>query len=100
MQPPAVKSATTSSLTGSLLVLRSSSFRKYLLAGIATTTGLWLFETGLFWAALLGTGSAASVGLVLGALMVPFLIILVTAGVLADRLGHKRLLFTCQMAWD
>ena len=99
MQPPAANRATTSSLAGSLLVLRSNSFRKYLLAAIATTTGLWLFETGLFWSALVSTGSAASVGLVLGALVVPFLVILVPAGVLADRWGPKRLLLTSQIAW-
>ena len=68
-------------------------------AGIATTSGLWLFETGLFWEALVKTGAATSVGILLSALVVPFLVILVPAGVLADRVGPKPLLLVSQLAW-
>ena len=70
-----------------------------MVAGIATTGGLWLFETGLFWEALVKTGAATSVGILLSALVVPFLLILVPAGVLADRVGPKPLLLVSQLAW-
>ena len=80
-------------------MLRTPAFQRYLLAGIATTTGLWLFETGLFWVALVKTGTATSVGVILSALVVPFLVVLVPAGVLTDRIGPKPLLLASQLAW-
>lgn len=82
-----------------MAVLRAPAFQRYLFAGIATTSGLWLFETGLFWVALVKTGSATSVGLILSALVLPFLIILVPAGAFADRVGPKPLLLLSQLAW-
>src|SRR5258708_14101087 len=103
MHPKAPQRASTisrtSSFSASWHVLRLRSFQRYLLACVMTTSGLWLFETGLFWVALVKTGSAASVGLVLGALVVPFLFILLPAGALADRWGPKPLLLVSQLAW-
>ncbi|HEX2647300.1 MAG TPA: MFS transporter, partial [Candidatus Dormibacteraeota bacterium] len=83
----------------SLEVLRTPAFQLFLLSTIATTTGLWFFETSLYWVALTRTGSATATGLVLTALIFPILVLVVPMGVVTDRLGDKRLLLVAQAAW-
>jgi MFS family permease len=82
-----------------MAVLRTPAFQLFLLSTIATTTGLWFFETSLYWIALTRTGSATATGLVLTALILPILILVVPMGVLTDRWGDKRLLLVSQAAW-
>ena len=83
----------------SLEVLRTPEFQLFLLSTIATTTGLWLFESSLYWVALTRTGSATATGLVLTALIFPILVLVVPMGVVTDRLGDRRLLLVAQGAW-
>jgi MFS family permease len=82
-----------------MAVLRTPAFQLFLLSTIATTTGLWFFETSLYWVALTRTGSAIATGLVLTALILPILVLVVPMGVLTDRWGDKRLLLISQAAW-
>jgi MFS family permease len=86
-------------VTSSMAVLRTPAFQLFLLATIATTTGLWFFETSLYWVALTRTGSATATGLVLAALIFPILVLVVPMGVFTDRWGDKRLLLLSQAAW-
>lgn len=83
----------------SIDVLRSRSFLLFLGSTIATTAGLWLFETTLYWTALSSTGSADATGLILTALIVPVLLFIIPMGVLTDRWGDRRLLLLSQLAW-
>jgi MFS family permease len=80
-------------------VLRTPAFQLFLLSTIATTTGLWFFETTLYWVALTRTGSATATGVVLTALILPILVLVVPMGVVTDRWGDKRLLLVSQAAW-
>jgi MFS family permease len=83
----------------SMEVLRTPAFQLFLLSTIATTTGLWFFETSLYWVALTRTGSATATGLVLTALIFPILVLVVPMGVVTDRFGDQRLLLLAQAAW-
>ena len=82
-----------------MAVLRTPAFQLFLISAIATTTGLWFFETSLYWVALTRTGSATATGLVLTALILPILILVVPMGVVTDRWGDRRLLLVSQGAW-
>ncbi len=83
----------------SLDVLRSRPFLLFLGSTVATTAGLWLFETTLYWTALSSTGSADATGLILTALIVPVLLFIIPMGVLTDRWGDRRLLLLSQLGW-
>jgi MFS family permease len=87
------------SLELSLAVIRSADFRRFLAAAVLTTTGLWLFETSLYWIVLTTTRSATSVGLVFAALIVPTLFLVVPVGIVTDRWGAKPALIFSQVAW-
>jgi len=80
-------------------VLRSRSFLVFLGSTVATTAGLWLFETTLYWTALSSTGSADATGLILTALIVPVLLFIIPMGVVTDRWGDRRLLLLSQLGW-
>ncbi len=80
-------------------VLRSPSFLVFLGSTVATTAGLWLFETTLYWTALSSTGSADATGLILTALIVPVLLFIIPMGVVTDRWGDRRLLLLSQAGW-
>ena len=83
----------------SLAVLSTPAFQFFLLSAISTTTGLWFFETTLYWIALTRTGSATATGLILTALILPILLLVVPIGVITDRWGDRRLLPFSQGAW-
>jgi MFS family permease len=83
----------------SIEVLRSRPFLVFLASTVATTAGLWLFETTLYWTALSSTGSADATGLILTALIVPVLLFILPMGVVTDRWGDRRLLLLSQVAW-
>lgn len=83
----------------SIDVLRSGPFLVFLGSTIATTAGLWLFETTLYWTALSTTGSADATGLILTALIVPVLLFIIPMGVVTDRWGDRRLLLLSQLGW-
>jgi MFS family permease len=66
---------------------------------MATNAGLWVFETALFWLVLKQTGSSTAVGLILTALVAPFVIFAVPGGMLTDRFGPHRLMMIINTGW-
>lgn len=72
--------------------LGSVPYRWLLLATLTSELGLYAFETTLFWTALEAGDTAALVGVLYAALIVPMLLLTVPVGVATDRFGPRRLM--------
>ena len=72
---------------------------RFLLAAIAVTAGLFLFENTLFWEAIRVTGSTGFVSLVLASILAPLPLLIMKVGSWTDRVGPRPLLLTSLLAW-
>jgi MFS family permease len=72
--------------------LRLASYRRFLLATMLASVALWVYQPALEWIVLQKTGSTAAVGFLQTALIVPLALAALPSGLLADRLGPRRLL--------
>jgi MFS family permease len=77
-------------------LVRYPTFRRLWLGSLGTSLGQWMQQVGLGWLALSLTDSPFFVGLVGFMAGLPFLLVSIPAGVLADRLDRRRLLLACQ----
>jgi len=75
----------------------NTEFRTLLLAEILLFGGEALFMTVLPWLALEATGSNSAVGWVMSATYLPFLLLALPAGTLADRMDRRRLLIAVNL---
>ncbi len=78
--------------------LRHRDFRLLVTGVFLSLIGLWVFMTTQAWLALELTGSNAWVSVVTSAESLPFLFVSLFAGVLADRVNRKRLMFFTRTA--
>ncbi len=69
--------------------LRSPAYRRYLIAATITSASSWTFMTGLGWAMLDATGSAAVVTAVQTAMILPIPFAAIPAGLIVDRHGPR-----------
>jgi MFS family permease len=67
-------------------------FRIYFLANLLSNAGIFVFMASFGWFVQTTTGSAAMVGLASGILGLPWLLLMLHAGLLTDRLGARPLL--------
>lgn len=67
-------------------------FRMYFLANLLSNAGIFVFMASFGWFVQTTTGSAAMVGLASGILGLPWLLLMLHAGLLTDRLGARPLL--------
>jgi MFS family permease len=73
--------------------LRNRNYRRYALGGVISNTGGWMHRIGQDWLVLqLTGGSAMALGVTTALQFLPFLLLSITAGVVADRMSKVRLL--------
>jgi MFS family permease len=72
--------------------LRLAPYRRYLLATMLASLALWVYEPAVEWIVLRRTGSTAAVGFLQTVLIIPVALAALPSGLLADRLGPRRLL--------
>jgi len=71
--------------------LSSPGYRRYLVAATLAALALWIYEPALEWIVLRKTGETAAVGLIQTVLIIPVAIASLPSGVLADRIGSRRM---------
>ena len=71
--------------------LSSPGYRRYLVAATLAALALWIYEPALEWIVLRTTGETAAVGLIQTVLIIPVAIASLPSGVLADRIGSRRM---------
>ncbi|HVA85000.1 MAG TPA: MFS transporter [Candidatus Saccharimonadales bacterium] len=71
--------------------LASPGYRRYLLAATLAALALWIYEPALEWIVLRRTGETAAVGLIQTVLIIPVAVASLPSGVLADRIGSRRM---------
>ena len=76
--------------------LRSPVYRRLWLAQVVGNLGTWMQTVGAQWLIVSSSGSAALVALVQTASTLPVVLLAAPAGVLADVLDRRRVLFTVQ----
>jgi MFS family permease len=79
--------------------LRSPPFRIYFAGQVISASGTFLQQTAIGWLVLQLTGSASSLGLVLAAGGIPYLLLGPWGGTIADRLDLRKLLIVTQSAY-
>ncbi len=72
--------------------LRIGGYQRYLLATMLASLSLWVYQPSLEWVVLRETGATAAVGSLETVLIVPVALATLPSGMLADRLGPRRLL--------
>jgi len=72
--------------------LRLAPYRRYLLATLLASLALWIYQPAVEWIVLRRTGSTAAVGFLQTVLIIPVAVAALPSGLLADRLGPRRLL--------
>jgi len=78
---------------GSLRALRNPNYRLYFFGQAVSQTGSWLQRVAQSWLVLELTDSPAALGIVTAAQFLPILILSLFAGVIADRLPKRQLLY-------
>src|SRR3954469_25329619 len=81
-------------ITSSLVKHRN--YRLFFLGQLVSLTGTWMQDVALPWLVYHETKSPFAVGLLVFFRFVPFLVLGLFAGVLADRLDNRRLLIVAQ----
>jgi MFS family permease len=81
---------------GTFRALRSQPFRRFFAGQVVSASGTFLQQTAIGWLVLQLTGSATSLGLVLGAGGLPSLILGPWGGAIADRVDLRKLLIFTQ----
>lgn len=76
------------------------NYRIYAMGGIVSNIGTWMGRVAQDWLVLtvLTSGSASALGIVTGLQFLPFLLLVPWAGMVADRVPNRRLLFMTQSA--
>ena len=76
------------------------NYRIYAMGGIVSNVGTWMGRVAQDWLVLtvLTAGSASALGIVTGLQFLPFLLLAPWAGMVADRVPNRRLLFMTQSA--
>jgi MFS family permease len=76
------------------------NYRIYAMGGIVSNVGTWMGRVAQDWLVLtvLTSGSASALGIVTGLQFLPFLLLAPWAGMVADRVPNRRLLFMTQSA--
>lgn len=87
---------TAAPVEGAWAPLRSPVYRRLWLAQVVGNLGTWMQTVGAQWVVVSGPGSAALVALVQTASTLPVVLLAAPAGVLADVLDRRRVLFTVQ----
>lgn len=85
--------------TGVVGVLLHPGYRRFLIATIATSVGLWICETALLWWIQAQTGSSTAIGVFISVVTVPFVVGAFWGGVLTDRFGPRPLMAIAALAW-
>jgi MFS family permease len=80
-------------------VARVAAYRRFIASAMSAQTGLWLFETALFWLVLKQTGSSTAVGIILTGLLAPLILFAIPGGILIDRFGPHRLMLVSCAGW-
>ena len=78
-------------------VLRDRRYRRFLAAAVSYSIGLWSFQTVIVWTILEQTNSAEAVSLLTISVALPTLLFSLPAGLLADRLDPRRVMFIGQV---
>lgn len=77
----------------SLRAFQNSNYRLYFFGQLVSQTGSWLQRVAQSWLVLQLTDSSAALGIVTAAQFMPIMILSLFAGVIADRLPRRRLLY-------
>ncbi len=80
-----------------LPALANTSLRIYLLAQAVSYNGTWMYHVAVGWLAMELTGSPLIVGAVTAARALPIILLVVPAGVLADRLDRRLLIIAASL---
>lgn len=80
-----------------LALLREKDFRNYWLALMLSNLGNWMQGAGMGWLVLQLSGSAESLGWVVALRFLPSLFFSLPAGVLADRISRRQIVFYTQV---
>lgn len=86
----------TAPVEGAWAPLRSPVYRRLWLAQVVGNLGTWMQTVGAQWVVVSASGSATLVALVQTASTLPVVLLAAPAGVLADVLDRRRVLFTVQ----
>src|SRR5512143_3503697 len=89
-QPPFVR------LPGGLAPLGYRNFLLFWIGFVASNAGKWIEQTGAVWIAYELTGNPFLLGLIGLIRAVPTILLTPFAGVIADRVDQRKLLFTTQ----
>jgi MFS family permease len=84
---------------GSFRALRSRPFQLFFGGQVVSSSGTFLQQTAIGWLVLKLTGSASSLGLVLAAGGIPYLLLGPWGGTIADRINLRKLLIGTQLAY-
>src|SRR3982751_6534912 len=82
--------------TSALAPLHEPLFRSLWIAAVISYTGTWMQNVGAGWLMTLLTVSPFMVGLVQAAATLPFFLVILPAGALADMVDRRRLLLLAQ----
>jgi MFS family permease len=82
-----------------LRALRIAPFRRYFVGQVTSASGTFVQQTALGWTVLNMTGSASTLGLVLAAGGIPYLLLGPLGGTLADRVDNRTLLLVTQSCY-
>jgi MFS family permease len=77
----------------SLRAFRNSNYRLYFFGQLVSQTGSWLQRVAQSWLVLQLTDSPTALGIVTAAQFLPIMVLSLFAGVIADRLPRRRLLY-------
>jgi MFS family permease len=77
--------------------LRLRDFRLYFVGQLVSVAGTWMHTVALSWLVAEQTGSGLAVGMMVGAQLVPTLVLGPLAGLAADRFSRRRLLIGTQI---
>ncbi|MFZ2503850.1 MAG: MFS transporter [Nocardioides sp.] len=79
--------------------LGNRNYRRYAAGGVVSNVGTWMHRIGQDWLVLqLTGGSAVALGITTGLQFLPFLLLSLTAGAVADRVSKVRLLQATNLA--
>lgn len=74
--------------------LRVAGYRSFLLVSLLAGLSLWVYQPSVEWIILRQTGSTAAVGFLQTVMILPIALASIPSGVLADRIGPRRMLAT------
>src|SRR5450631_3552668 len=77
----------------SLRAFRNSNYRLYFFGQLVSQTGSWLQRIAQSWLVLQLTDSPTALGIVTAAQFMPIMVLSLFAGVIADRLPRRQLLY-------